>query len=64
MRDSSPRSAAASSGIMCSSASRYITQSLVAASSETLRASAKEPFQGKSITLAPNDRGDLGGAVA
>ena len=41
---------------MCSSASRYITQSLVAASSEMLRASAKEPFQGKSITLAPNDR--------
>ena len=49
---------------MCSPASRYINQSLVAASRETLRASAKEPFQGKSITLAPNDRGDLGGAVA
>ena len=42
---------------MCSPASRYINQSLVAASRETLRASAKEPFQGKSITLAPNDRG-------
>src|ERR1700727_2638315 len=38
-----------------SSASRYMTQSPVAASKETLRASAKDPVHGNSMTLAPND---------
>ena len=43
----SSRSRAASSRSSCSSASRYMIQSPVAASSETLRASENEPFHGK-----------------
>ena len=45
----------ASSASRCSSASRYMIQSPVAVSSETLRASANEPFHGKWTTFAPND---------
>ena len=63
MRPVSARRRSTSSATRTSSASRYMTQSPVAASKETLRAAEKSPSHAWCRTRAPKRLGDLDGAV-